>query len=76
MVVDVCFRKECRKSEYMLIVARTDTRRNSHISQAQVAKKPPPHYKNILLMTRHLIFANLNEYNDMNYLTKSEEFIS
>lgn len=41
MVVDVCFRKECRKSEYMLIVARTDIRINSHISESQLGKKAP-----------------------------------
>jgi len=39
MVVDVCFRKECRKSEYMLIVAKTDLRKNSYISQTQLGKK-------------------------------------
>lgn len=38
MVVDVYFRKECRKSEYMLIVARIHIRRDSHIRHNVVKK--------------------------------------
>lgn len=52
MVVDVYFRKECRKSEYMLIVARIHIRRDSHIRH-NVVKKSNTTKK--ILMTRHLV---------------------